>query len=78
MRTTTGTKYEPIEELPAGAMPVSVYAKIERVKNTSYVYVKYDRFKFGVNKKDGSIAYGEDPGYEIRDYTGIAFVIKTK
>lgn len=78
MRSTQGTKYEPIEELPAGAMPISAYASVEGVKNTSYVYVKYDRYKFGTPKKDGTIAYGEHPGYEIRDYNGIAFVIKAK
>lgn len=73
----SGTKYDSIDELPQGrSWPVSLYAKNKGILSPAYVCVKYDRFLFGYKKKDGSIAYGEDPGYIIRCYQGINYVIK--
>lgn len=71
-----GTKYDDIDLLPGNAMPVSIYAKKYKVRSPAYVYVKFDLFKFGYKKKDGSMAYGEDPGYEIRAHHGICYVIR--
>lgn len=75
MRTTKGTKYDPIDDLPPGAIPVSAYARENKIPNTSYVYVKYDRYRFGYKKGDGTPAIGEKPVYKIVDYKGMAYVV---
>lgn len=73
---TKGTKYQKVNELPDNALPVSVFAKKNRISSAAYVHVKYDRFKFGYKKKDGSTAFGEDPGYYIVCFYGTNYVAK--
>jgi hypothetical protein len=73
---TSGTKYDSIDQLPQGALPVSKYARKHTKWSPAYLHVKYDRFKFGYKKKDGSLVYGEDPGYTIVCYEGTNYVIK--
>jgi hypothetical protein len=73
---TNGTKYDEIDQLPKGALPVSRYAKKHKISSPAYVHVKYDRFKFGYVNKQGNFVHGEDPGYEIRDYEGTNYVIE--
>lgn len=72
---SNGTKYETIEQLPAGALPVSKYAKKRKISSSAYVHVKFDRFKFGYTPPGGEFKYGPNPGYDIRDYEGTAYVI---
>ena len=67
-----GTKYPSIEALPAGAKPVSRYAK-EKGYADAYVYVKYERY---ANPREGKKA-APYPGYEIRCYEGTNYVIET-
>lgn len=69
-----GTKYDKVEILPEGATPISEYAR-DNETSSAYVHVKYDRFKFGYKKADGTIAYGQKPRYKIVDYKGTAYVI---
>lgn len=73
---TERTKYEEIATLPKGALPVSTYAKRKNISSPAYVHVKFDRFKFGYVNKQGNFLHGKDPGYEIRDYEGTAYVIE--
>jgi hypothetical protein len=73
---TNGTKYDEIDELPKGSLPVSKYAKKRKISSSAYVHVKFDRFKFGYINKAGNMVYGPDPGYEIRDYEGTNYVIE--
>lgn len=61
-----GTKYDKIEILPKKARTVSTYAEEEGIGNPSYVCVKYDRFVAGK---------GGYPGYDIRCFQGMNFVI---
>lgn len=78
MRTTEGTKYEPIEQLPANALPVSAYARKFNVKSPAYVYIQYDRHKFGVQRGKGKkkyISYASRPGYDLVDFHGTCYVI---
>lgn len=75
---TNGTKYDKLDTLPDGALPVSIWAKQHDITSPAYVNVKFDRFKFGYKKKDGSIAFGEDPGYRIGCYSGINYVYPIK
>lgn len=74
---TEGTKYEEIDELPRGALPVSKFARKKKISSPAYVHVKYDRFKFGYTNTQGNFTHGEDPGYEIRCYEGTNYVIST-
>jgi predicted acetyltransferase len=62
---TQGTKYEPIEILPANAVTVSQYAK-EQGKAVGYIYIKYQRY---LSKG------GKHPGYSIRCFKGINFIL---
>lgn len=70
-----GTKYEQVHVLPTGALPVGTYAREHGISSPSYVCVKYDRFKEGYTKKDGSKGQSEDPGYKIVCYHGTNYVI---
>ena len=74
---TNGTKYEDIEQLPPGALPVSKFAKRKKISSPAYVHVKYDRYKFGYINTQGNFVHGENPGYEIRCYEGTNYVITT-
>lgn len=60
-----GTKYPPIEDLPREARTMSVYAT-EQATAVAYLYTKYERF---LTDK------GKDPGYTIRCFRGINFII---
>ena len=72
---TKGTKYETIEQLPIGALPVSKFAKKKKISSPAYVHVKFDRYKFGYTTPSGKFLHGPNPGYEIRDYEGTNYVI---
>lgn len=73
---TNGTKYETIEQLPLGALPVSKYARKHKISSPAYVHVKFDRFKFGYVNTQGKLVNGEDPGYTIYCYEGTNYVIE--
>lgn len=61
-----GTKYPVIKNLPAKAVPVSLYAATTEMAVGS-VYIKYDRH----------IEKGlADPGYIIRQYIGTNYIIE--
>lgn len=60
-----GTKYEKIDTLPKGAMPVSKFAE-ELGIAVGQVYIKYERY---LNGK------GKYPNYEIRCFMGSNFII---
>ena len=60
-----GTKYEKIDTLPSNALVVSLYAK-EKKTTGHHVVQRYDRFVAGT---------GFDPGYTIKCFQGINFVI---
>ena len=78
MRTTQGTKYEKIDRLPANALPVSVYARQFEIKSPAYVYIKYDRYKFGTTKgkgKNKTTTHSDHPGYDLVDFHGTCYVI---
>jgi len=74
-----GTKYEVRQELPADAIPVSVfyrkYGKKFNVSSPAYTYVKYDRFKFGYKTNAGTFLHTDNPGYEIISFYGTCYVI---
>lgn len=73
---TKGTKYDKIDVLPAGALPVSRFAKITNT-SPAYVHVKFDRHKFGYFPKGSTdIKYAPHPKYDIKDYEGMAYVIE--
>ena len=59
------TKYQLIDKLPAGAMPVSRYAN-EMNTAVGYIYIKYERFLTGK---------GTNPNYTIKCFQGSNFVI---
>jgi hypothetical protein len=61
-----GTKYEPIDQLPETAKPVSKYAT-ENNTAVGYIYIKYKRYLDGETTTN--------PGYTIRCYLGMNFVI---
>lgn len=64
-RLQKGTKYEQIEVLPTNAMKVRLYA--DKVGTEPYnVIQRYDRFLAGT---------GSDPGYTIKCFQGINFII---
>lgn len=65
-----GTKYQRIEKLPKGAVAVSQYAHDNQLQ-VGQVYIKYERFVAGY--KNGT--KGKDPGYTIRCWQGMNFVI---
>lgn len=67
---TAGTIYEPIEALPAKAMPVSLFAKENDIA-VAQVYTKYKRSTNGY--ENGTI--GPHPGYTIRSFCGMNYVI---
>lgn len=69
-----GTLYDKIEKLPASAVPVSEYADAIGWKVGS-VYMKYKRFIHGYTTSGGNPSKGSDPGYIIRCYKGMNFVI---
>lgn len=70
-----GTLYPKINELPANGVVVSKYAT-DNDTAVGYVYHKYNRFTKGYLSKNGkTVLYGSDPGYTIRCFNGINFVI---
>jgi hypothetical protein len=73
---TNGTKYDTIEQLPPGALPVSRFARKNKISSPAYVHVKYDRFKFGYLNTQGNFVHGEDPGYTIICYEGTNYVTR--
>jgi hypothetical protein len=74
-----GTKYEPIEQLPSMALPVSVfvskYGRRYNVRSSAYAHVKYDRHYIGYKNKSGELLHTEHPGYDIVDFHGQCYVI---
>ena len=70
-----GTKYDTIEQLPSSALPVSAYARKNKISSPAYVHVKYDRFKFGYYNDKGELKHGENPGYKIICFAGTNYVI---
>lgn len=74
-----GTKYESIEHLQEGAIPVSLfvskYGKRFNVRSSAYAHVKYDRHYIGYRNKAGELLHTEYPGYDIVDFHGICYVI---
>lgn len=73
---TEGTKYDKEDILPAGALPVSTYAKRNNISSAAYVHVKYDRFRFGYTTDKGIFKKGPAPKYRIIDYEGINYVVE--
>lgn len=71
---TNGTKYDKVAALPAGAMPVSVYATTHGFSSPAYVHVKYDRHKFGYKTPKGEFKHTPYPGYDIIDFFGTCYV----
>lgn len=69
-----GTNYKTINELPSDAVPVSEYATSKGVK-VGTIYMRYIRFKDGYVTSGGNQSKGSDPGYQIRCYKGINFVV---
>lgn len=68
--------YEEIEKLPKNAIRISEYAS--KIGTTaSYIHLKYNRHING-QKVKGKIYPGEDPGYTIKQFKGINFVIPNK
>jgi hypothetical protein len=65
-----GTKYEEIDALPPTAQPVSKYASTHKMQ-VGHVYMKYNRFAVGYANGNK----GADPGYVIRCFQGMNFVI---
>ena len=70
-------KYEELDYLPQGAMPIGEYARRKR-KHRSYINVQYDRFKKGFINPNGKKYYGKDPGYTIILWCGKPYVIDNK
>lgn len=69
-----GTSYKSIGSLPDDAVPVSEYATKQGVK-VGTVYMRYKRFIDGYTTSGGNHSKGSDPGYQIRCYKGINFVV---
>lgn len=63
---TKGTKYQKVDKIPATAMPVSVFAENNGIRNPAYVCVKYDRYLAGK---------GSYPDYKIVCWNGTNIVI---
>lgn len=75
-----GTKYDSIDQLPADAIPISLfvsrYGKQFNVRSAAYAHVKYDRHRIGYrNKPKGALKYTDHPGYDIVDFHGSCYVI---
>lgn len=68
-------KYDKVNDLPANAIPVSLYAKENGFKSPAHVYTKYDRYRFGYKTKKGTLVHGSDPGYDIVNWLGTCLVI---
>lgn len=68
---TNGTKYGPIAKLPKTAKPVSQYA-LEAKLAVGQIYMKYERYIHGYPNTGTK---GPDPGYTIRCWNGMNFVI---
>lgn len=73
-----GTKYEKVNKLPNNALSLRDYAEANGMCSGAYVQVKYDRFKEGYKKSDGTVVKGENPGYKIVCWNGINFAISDK
>lgn len=73
---TEGTKYDNMEILQPGALPVSKFARKKKMSSPAYVHVKYDRFKFGYTNSSGNFTHSPDPGYKIICYEGTNYVIE--
>lgn len=69
-----GTQYETIEQLPAAAKPVSLFAR-SKGWAVGYVYIKHDRHFKGYTGAKGNVLKGEYPGYIIRCFQGTNYVI---
>jgi len=69
-----GTLYPKIDKLPTKAIPVSAYAASVPIK-VGTVYMKYKRFTDGYTTGAGNPGKGSNPGYKIRCYKGMNFVI---
>ena len=63
-----GTKYDKIEKLPIEAKPVSMYAD-EIGTQVPQIYIKYERY---LDNK------GKNPGYVIRQYQNMNYIIPIK
>lgn len=74
-----GTKYKSIDTLPSEALPVSEfyrqYGKKFAVSSPAYVYVKYDRHKFGYTTNAGTKSKTDHPGYDLIDFHGTCYVV---
>lgn len=68
--------YEEIEKLPKNAIRISEYANTVGT-TASYIHLKYNRHINGQKVKE-KIYPGEDPGYTIKQFKGINFVIPNK
>jgi len=68
-----GTIYDSIGELPADAKPVSIFARDNKMQ-VGHVYMKYKRYTIGY--KNGT--KGPYPGYIIRSFNGMNYVIPSK
>jgi hypothetical protein len=72
-----GTKYPKIDKLPAKAIPVSEYAKDNNIQ-VGTVYMGFKRFRDGYITKAGNQGKASNPGYTIRCFKGMNFVIPNK
>ena len=70
-------KYDELEYLPQGAIPIVEYARRKK-KHRSYINVVYDRFKKGFVNPNGKRYYGKDPGYTIILWCGNLYVVENK
>ena len=59
-------KYDKVDNLPANAVKVSIYAEQINQKNPPYICVMYDRYLAGKGSK---------PPYKIVNWQGYNFVI---
>lgn len=69
-----GTKYNKVNILPAGALPVSVFAR-QMNWATAYVYIKYNRHDPGYINKKRQLVQAPNPGFKIVCYEGMNYVI---
>ena len=69
-----GTNYPFIKQLPPDALPVREYADKENV-SVAAIYMRFDRFMQGYTTKAGTISKLKDPGYSIKCYKGMNFIV---
>jgi hypothetical protein len=74
-----GTKYDTIEQLPADAIPVSLfvskYGKRFNVRSSAYAHIKYDRHYVGYYNTKDELKHTDHPGYDIVDFHGTCYVV---